>query len=987
MKKSGKILFFIFLGLFLLYIFVGYLVVPWVIATKVPSMLSEQLGRPVVIQEVRFNPFLFKLQINGFDVQEPDGSPLLGFGELFIDFEPAASLVKRAYAFAEIRLGLPYGLAWVRADGSLNLAELGSSSDSQDVPPEALSDENPAPESTELPAIQIEQLSIQQGILEFRDYSRQTPFVAHFVPINLSLEQFSTQKGQANSYALSAERSAGEKITWEGTVTLEPFQSEGNLVFEDYQLPRLWTYVQDLVQFEIPQGQITIKGHYRLSSTDQGLNVLVDEGTMTVHDLQIQEKGTLSPVITIPLFEVNGVSVDVAKQDVRIPSIQSRDAQFRGWVGKDGVVNYQTLFSPVESESQTAPDPEPNPGNAWKMVIEDMALDNFTIDFEDRQPEDPVKLLLNTIHFHTSDVSLDLDRSLPLDLSFQVNQTGQATLQGTLEVDPLTIELDVSLKDIALQPFQPYMASFVQFDVGDGALTLQGKTHYQTRVETEPMVTFQGGMGVSNLSLDDPMQDAPFLTWDAFVLKELDLQIEPTSVNLRDIGLTNPTLTLLIDADGGMNLKRLFAPPGSVSKKESATDENPPEADISGEPPTPVKIGAVTLTNLLARFTDQSISPNVVTEVEGLTGTIKGLSSEQLAKADVALEGTVDQYAPFKIAGQINPLSEEAYTDVTVTFNNLDLPTVSPYSAHYVGYPITKGKLSLDLDYKVSEKILVGENKVLIDQLTMGEKVESPDATSLPIPLAVALLKDRKGQIDIDLPVRGNLDDPDFSYGGVIWNALGNLLTKVATSPFAMVGGLVGGSGDDLQYVAFPAGNAQLSPAEQEKLHMLGQALGDRPALRLDIAGAADPQVDRQGLASRELRKQLQQRKFVQGSSSAREGMSLDQVELSPEEEGRLLAEVYAEQFGAQSKTLASSPEGKAPGIPSPEQMRSQLLESIKVEDEQLRLLAQQRAQGIREFLIQEGKVSGDRVFLLEPNLSPVTEEQTVRSPLALAAN
>ncbi|MCB9776235.1 MAG: DUF748 domain-containing protein [Nitrospiraceae bacterium] len=987
MKKSGKILFFIFLGLFLLYIFVGYLVVPWAITTKVPPMLSEQLGRPVVIQEVRFNPFLFKLQINGFDVQEPDGSPLLGFGELFIDFEPAASLVKRAYAFAEIRLGLPYGLAWVRADGSLNLAALGSSPDSQDVPPEALSEETSSPESTELPSILIEQLSIQQGMLEFRDYSRPTPFVAHFVPINLTLEQFSTQKGQANSYALSAERSAGEKINWEGTVTLEPFQSEGRLVFEDYQLPRLWTYAQDLVRFEIPQGQITMKGHYRMSTTDQGLNVLVDGGSLTIHDLQIQEKGTLSPVITMPLFEVNGVSVDVAKQDVQIPSIQSRDAHFTGWVGKDGVVNYQELFSPVALESQTAPEPETAPANPWNMVIEDMALDNFTIDFEDRQPEDPVKLLLNTIHFHTSNVSLDLDRPLPLDLSFQVNQTGQATLQGILEVDPLTIELDVSLKDIALQPFQPYMASFVQFDVGDGALTLQGKTHYQTRAKTQPMLTFQGGMAVANLALDDPMQDAPFLTWDAFVLKELDLQIEPTSVNLRDIGLTNPTLTLLIDADGGMNLKRLFSPPGSVSPKESASDENPAEADISGEPPTPVKIGAVTLTNLLARFTDQSISPNVVTEIEGLTGTIKGLSSEQLAKADVALEGTVDQYAPFKIAGQINPLSEEAYTDVTVTFNNLDLPTVSPYSAHYVGYPITKGKLSLDLDYKVSEKTLVGENKVLIDQLTMGEKVESPDATSLPIPLAVALLKDRKGQIDIDLPVRGNLDDPDFSYGGVIWNALGNLLTKVATSPFAMVGGLVGGSGDDLQYVAFPAGNAQLSPAEQEKLHTLGQALGDRPALRLDIAGAADPQVDREGLAAREFRKQLQQRKFVQGSSSAREGMSLDKIELSPEEEGRLLAEVYAEQFGAPPNTPASSPEGKAPDIPSPEQMRSQLLESIKVEDEQLRLLAQQRAQGIREFLIQEGKVSGDRVFLLEPNLSPVTEEQTVRSPLALAAN
>jgi hypothetical protein len=442
-----------------------------------------------------------------------------------------------------------------------------------------------------------------------------------------------------------------------------------------------------------------------------------------------------------------------------------------------------------------------------------------------------------------------------------------------------------------------------------------------------------------------------------------------------------------IDADGGMNLKRLFSPPGSVSQEEASPGEKSPEAKTSGEPTPPVKIGSVIISNLQARFADLSITPNVVTQIEGLTGTIKGLSSDQLAKADVVLEGTVDQYAPFKIAGQINPLSEDAYTDLTVTFKNLDLPAVSPYSGKYAGYPINKGKLSLDLVYKISEKTLVGENKVLIDQITMGKKVESPDATSLPIPLALALLKDRKGQIDIDLPVRGNLDDPDFSYGGVIWNALVNLLTKIVTSPFSMIGGLLGVSGEDLQYIAFPAGNAQVPSAEQGKLTALAKALDDRPALRLEITGAADPQVDRQALAAGELRKQLQKRKFVQNSASAMKEVSVEQIELNPEEERRLLSELYVEKFGVQPQTPPPSSEGKAAGLPSPEQMQSKLVEAIQVEDEQLRLLAQERAQTIRDYLIQEGKVSGDRVFVVEPNLSPVSGEGIVKSPLSLAAN
>ena len=986
--KAVKIFLITVLVLLVLYTLVGFWGVPWAITTQLPPKLSEQLGQPVLIKDASFNPFLFKLQVKGFDIQEQDGSPLVGFDELFIDFEPGASLVKRAYTFAEIRLGLPYGLVIVRPDGSLNLADLQPIPDSQAEKTVPASPEDPSKDSEGLPPVLIEQISIQQGMVEFRDTSHPTPFVADIVPINLTLEHFSTQKGQANSYTLTAERRSGEKIIWEGTVTLEPFQSEGRLVFKDYQLPRLWTYVQDRVRFQIPQGRLNVKGHYRVGATDQGVDVLVDGGTLTVHDLQIQEKGAAEPVITLPLFEVNDVSVNVMKQIVRISTVKGRDARFTGWVGEDGVVNYQTLFSPVNTESHADKETEPSSTspNPWNVGMKDLLLDNFTIDFEDRQPEEPVKLLLDTLHFHTSNVSLALDKPLPVDLSFRFNQTGKAQLQGTLEIDPLTVELDLSLTDIALKPFQPYVVPFVQLHVGSGALTLQGKTHFQKGAKTKPTVTFQGEMSVARLALEDPTQTKPFLTWDTLGLKQLDLQVEPTSVNLQAIELVNPAVMFSIDADGGTNFKRLFSPPGSVSQKEGSPGEKVPEAETSGEPITPVKIGSVAITNLLARFADLSITPHVVTQLERLTGTIKGLSSDQLAKADVALEGAVDQYAPFKIAGQINPLSEDAYTDLALVLKNFNLTTVSPYSGKYAGYPIKKGKLSLDLVYKISEKTLVGENKVLIDQLTMGEKVESPDATSLPIPLALALLTDRKGQIDIDLPVRGNLDDPDFSYGGIIWSALGNLLTKIATDPFAVVGGLLGGSGEDLQYIAFMGGNAQLSLAEQEKLSALSKALDERPALRLEITGAADPQVDRQALAAGQLRKQLQKRKFVQSSSSTMQGVPVEQIELNPEEEGRLLSELYVEKFGVQPKTPPPS-EGKTPGLPPSEQMRAKLLEGIPVEDEQLRLLAQQRSQAIRDYLIQEGKVTSARVFLTEANLSPVTGEGTVRNPLALTAN
>jgi hypothetical protein len=1008
MAKSLKIVLFVLVGLFLLYTVLGFLAVPWAITNKLPPMLTEELNRHVSVHEAAFNPILFKLQIKGFAIQEADGSPLAGFDELFVDFEALSSLKNQAYTFALIRLGLPYGLAIVRPDGSLNLADLGKLSDedhpAEEVPTPDVSTEDPAG----LPSVFIQEVRIQQGMVEFQDTSKSTPFVAHLVPINLRFEKFSTKKDQAHPYSLSAELGDGERISWEGTLTVAPFGSDGRLAFENIRLATLWAYMQDQFRFQIPQGLLNVNGQYEVLTTPDGINVRINEGNVIVQDLQIYEAGASDPVITVPLFEVKGVGVDVAKQSVTIPSIIGRDARFIGWVDKRGTMNYQPLFAPVESLNDSSatvspPEDELEPGKEeipWNVVVEELDLDNFTIDVEDRQPETPARMLVEALHFHTSQVSSALDKSLPIDLSFRLNQTGKADLKGTVNIEPLSVEMDVALTDMALKPFEPYLAPFVPFTVGSGTLTLMGKTRYRNASKTEPMVTFDGSIGVSTLAFIDPESSQLFLQWKDLTFNGLALHVEPTTVKVKEISLIKPALVLSIDPDGISNMKRLLAPPGQVDaspkeKKELATEE-------TSSPPLPVQVETVRIDHLQLQMTDRSIMPNVATKIEEFSGTIKGLSFEQLAKADVDLEGKVDRYAPFRIKGQINPLSEDAYTDVNVVFENLNLPTISPYSGRYAGYPINKGKLSLNLAYKLSQKELVGENKVLVDQITMGNRVESPDAASLPIPLALALLKDRKGQITIDLPVRGNLNDPDFSYGGIIWRALMNLITKIATSPFSLVGGLVGGvlgdNADALQYIAFPPGGMELSPSEQEKLVALGKALSDRPGLRLDIAGAVDSNVDGRALAEAKLLAQMKKIKFVQQPPSGDQAtVSVELLELTKEDESQYLKQLFMEKFGESALSKATEPpdiqksetgsEGKTSKILTVDEIKAKLLEGTVVDEGQLRVLAQQRAQQIREYLIQEAKVPSNQVFLVEVVLNPVTEEGLVRIPLALNAN
>jgi hypothetical protein len=468
-------------------------------------------------------------------------------------------------------------------------------------------------------------------------------------------------------------------------------------------------------------------------------------------------------------------------------------------------------------------------------------------------------------------------------------------------------------------------------------------------------MTFRGNVGVKSLAVVNREDSTPVASWKHLLLRQLALTVDPTTVTLEEVGVDQPRVDLIVQSDGAINLTKLVkAGPPAEEKAEV-----PAPAKRSAPAPT-IAVKTVKLMKGAVTFQDDSILPTVRTGLYDLSGTIKGLSSKQIAKADVDLSGKLDRVAPLRIAGQINPLTEDAYTDLTVKFENIDLTTAGPYSGKYVGYSIRKGKLFLDLAYKVSQKELEAENRVLIDQLGFGDKTDSPDATSLPVPLVVALLKDRKGQIAIDLPIRGNLKDPDFKYGRVLLNTVLTLLGKAVTSPFALVGSLVGGSGEELHAIEFPVGRSDLAEAETKKLTTLANVLTERPALSLDIAGTADAKADGRVLAESRFHERLRQLRLEETGKPAG---ATPLPELTPEEESRLTTAWFAKQF----PSAPGQPSAPAPSVP---EMKARLIAAIPVEDGALRQLAQTRSERIRDWLTQQGKIEDTRVFVLEPGMS-----------------
>lgn len=969
-----RILLILILSALVLYSLVGFLGLPYIAKHYVVPALAEKIQHPVVVSEIALNPFTLALTIDGLEIREADQTPILGFEQFVVNLG-AKTLLLQTYAFDEIHLVMPFVSMKVDRAGRMNLLGL--------VPPSNQAEAQvPAAQGAATP-LEIGLLKIDQGIVEFRDESKPKPFEMTIVPIHISLRNFSTVQGGENAYAFTAEVGKGETLAWEGRVALEPIESDGKLTLAGVQLKPLYQYVQDRVGFEVRDGQLAVGGRYHVDLKGAAPNVTVSDAKVSVVNLAIGEKGPEEPVISIPSFAVEGIAFDLIKKRVDVARIHSADARFESWINPDGVLNFQELFvSPdapgsVQAQNRLGPRASPPPKEKpWTVEIVEVALSNYRAMFEDRTLAQQSHLEVEGMNLTVKGVKLPLKDPLQIDLALKLNQTGQVGVKGTVQIDPLVADLDMSLKEIGFRPFQPYADPFVDVDIRDGALDLSGKVRFVKDHGNKPLLTFEGNLAAHRLAITDRKEFDDILSWKSLGLTRVALAVDPTSVRIGEVAFVEPAVTVMVQADGTMNLTQI------AKAKSGEPAPQAPSAPVKSQPGLSAVIDVVKVTKASMIFRDGSIQPSVKIGITDLTGTIKGLSSKEMAKADVELIGKVNRVAPMQIAGKINPLSGDAYSDVTVKFDNIDLLAVAPYAGKYAGYPISKGKLSLDLAYKVAKQELVAENKVAIDQLTFGEKTNSPDATSLPVPLVVALLKDRKGRIDIDLPIRGDLKDPDFKYGKVVISTVLNLFGKVVASPFSLMGKLIpgGGDGEELQFIEFAPGGTTMSSDELKKIEALIKALEERPSLRLEIAGTADPVRDRQALSLQKLMAEVHARwRRERGRSAATEDA------LSSADELRLIRELYDEH---QKPAAGSAPTPKSnvpERLPTPEEMKQILVAAMPFDEEGLRNLASQRAEQAREQLTGEGKLADERVFLLDADVTASDHEQ-IRTKLSITA-
>ena len=630
--------------------------------------------------------------------------------------------------------------------------------------------------------------------------------------------------------------------------------------------------------------QLQLQLQLGLQQAQAGTAIVIDGASFALADLTMQ-RGAQTPFKLAQLGFTEG-KIDLGARKVHLGALTASGAQIdlaRNRQGEFAIAQKLPVFASGKADAgkDTAAAP-------WSTQVDKVELNKFGARFDDAGTG--IKGNLQDARLSLHNVSNDMQQALLFELGVGLREGGLLTANGKFVPGTGAVDAQLNLKQLTLAPVQPLLAQHLKLKLAGGSLSGSGRLTTGGGAPKAPKVRYEGGVDIAGLVLNET-DGKRFASWKSVRADKLTASVGPDFVDIPELRVVEPNAQLIIENDRSLNAQRLLvkAPEPATAPAAAPVAAATPAADAA----FPVRVRRVRLQNAKLDFADLSLRPQFAAKIYELNGVVTGLSTKRDARSQIELDGRIDEFGLARVRGQLNPFAPTDNTDLNVVFKNVDMVSASPYTMKFAGYKVAEGKISLDLQYKVRNRQLDGTNQIVLDKLTLGERIDSPDALKLPLELALAILKDSDGRIDLGLPVSGDMNDPQFSYGALIWKAVGNVLTKIVTAPFRALGSLLGISADKLESIDFDAGSAVLLPPEREKLKQVAQILAKREQLKLAVPGQYS---DTDGAA---LRAQA-----VRRAVAAKAGIKLE----AGEEPGPLnlgerkirgaLRELYGERFG-----------------------------------------------------------------------------------------
>ena len=960
-----------------LYSLLGFLILPGIALRVANQQLATYATTPATIQRIELNPFSLEVTLWGLIIGEP-GKEQVGFERLYANLQ-IDSLWTKALHLSDIELDKPKTEILFGKDGKLNLLGLFKLPASEPTPADP--DAKPFP-------LRVERIKLAGGAVHFKDERPSEAIEFLYDKLDFELNNLSTLPEDSADMTLVAIGPNGGQIDWTGNFSLIPIASEGKLKVTDGQMKAFWPYVRDALPLVLENGVLNLSTDYKLNLSKE-TELLLSNVAVSVAPFAINAPDG-RPLAKLARLDITDTTVDLAKQQVVVGKIRSQKLETWAALEADGQLDWQKLFASQPSKEAAKAKAEPvstpaaadspkapaAPSKPWQVLLKDVQLRDYQVHLADRKAQPAVTLDLNPLNLDLQNFDSLNGSPFTLKLDTGVGKQGKITAEGEVNLAPVSARLNVQTKDIDLRVAQSYITPFIRLELRSGML---GSDLAVNLKSTEPLaLSVTGRAQINQLHTLDTLKTRDFLKWQQVVVEGLNYQ-HGDSLSIDKVNLFQPYVRFMINDDRTTNVDDLLIPqpPDSGAKTAAAKP-------ASKDKPLGIHIGGIAINDGSANFADFSLTPNFATAVQQLNGQIGTIDSRQAKPATVDIKGKVDRYAPVTIKGSVNPFDPMASLDIATSFKRVELTTLTPYSGKFAGYRIRKGRLNLDLHYLITKGQLKAENKVVVEQLQLGEKVDSPDAVSLPLKLAIALLKDVDGKISIELPVTGDLNNPQFSVMPIVWQTLRNLIVKAAAAPFKMIGGLVSGGGsEDLGTVSFAPGSSDLSKEAEGSLVKLSNALKERPALRLEIEGTAAASSDGPPIAEQRLEREYQynyykmlQRRGDKVPAQA----SLLQV---PEgEKGPLLEGIYRTR-------LKTQPPAEWKDLGKEERtakMRADVIKFWSTSDVLLRQLGQDRASSIKDYLVDKGQLADDRVYFIDASLGEAESDGRVVTPLHLDA-
>lgn len=794
--------------LLLLAVFVAYLL-PVIVISQAEQRVEAATGRKLEIGEISFNPLTLVVVIEDFRFSEVGGEETFAtFSRARIAMSPL-SLIRGRFIVASADITSPYFRIIRIGANSYNLSDL-----RKWLPLH--------------PRLSVNNLTMTNGSVDFIDQALPAPQRHELRKIELAVPFITTMAYYSDRFItprLSAELN-GKPLQLEGTLRPFPRAAEASLTFkvQDLSLPDYLPYLPTTFPLQIEAGRLSGQMVVTYRTAQQEKPELTLAGSVTLADVKVSDRSG-APFLA------------VARVDAEIDRARFLAREF---VLSSCIVDGLEIFltrdaKGIWSHSRLVKEPTPGapPPRKALVSVTESRLRNGRFHFVDNVPAGGFSTVLEGIALDLRDYSTSPGKRTSCALSFTTGRGEKGRLQGEFSLRPFTATAAFELNEVALEAYAPYFATLLPAKVkGRGAATgnLAFGGPEGPRLEMADLTIRDGG-----LQFRRQRQGAILpLTWDRLQLGQLKWSFTPLALHIGEARISRFNSEIVVATDGSLNLVQL-----SPAEKG---EERAPQGKGRR-----LRIGTVILEDGTVLFSDHRVPGGYSTTLYNLGGRIDGLSSESNRLADVDLRGSLEKRSPLTITGKINPLRGDLFVDLKVSLSAIELAPMTPYSVTYLGYTIDQGQLFLTSDYRISEGKLDLANKLRIAQLEFGQRRESEKEISPAVRVAVALLKDKEGEIHLDLPVTGRTDDPQFSISNLVGEIVRNLLTTAEKAPLALLPSL-SGTQEDWSSVGFAPGSAELSPVAQEKLLKLATALNDRPALKIRVVGFADRGEDEVGL-------------------------------------------------------------------------------------------------------------------------------------------